>query len=273
MEIAGLVVVVTGASAGIGRATAEWLAERGANVVLTARREARLQDLAQEYRQWPGERLVIPGDIRDETFARDLIHQTVDYFGRIDVLVNNAGLGHQSPIAEIPAADVRTILETNVLGLLYATQTAVSYMKKQNSGQIINVSSIVGQQPLPNRGIYCASKTAVNFITRSLRMELTNTPITVTLVYPGLTATEFGQARLGDKTNQTIARGVPARRVAQAIGKAIQKRRTEVYVTPYDWLFVHLTRLFPRTADWIITQGMAFITSRHQTAINNGGNP
>ena len=243
-------VVITGASAGIGRATAVLLAQAGAHIVVTARRAERLTELAQTA---PGRCLALPGDIRDERFARELVGHAVAEWGRIDVLVNNAGLGHNSPLADTPLTDVRTIWDTNVIGLTVTTQMAVEQMKRQGHGQIINVSSIVGQRPLPDNVVYCASKTAVNFLTRGLRLELRPYNITVTLVYPGLTATEFADAKLGRAgVNRFGLRGIPPQRVGKAIVKAIRCGRTEVYVTWYDWLLAHLNRLFPRAIDWVI---------------------
>jgi len=256
MDIRDCVAVVTGASAGIGRATAVALAQAGANVVITARRADRLQDLAVELAEFPGTRLALPGDIRSEAFAQTLVRETAARFGRLDALVNNAGVGHNSPLAETPMDDMRVIFDTNVLGLMALTQAAVAQMKQQGHGHIINISSIVSQRPLPHNGVYCASKTAVNFLSRSLRIELRQDNIIVTLVYPGLTATEFTQARLGQKGgNRFGLRGVPPQRVARKIVGAIRHGRTEVYVTYYDWLFTHLNRLFPRAIDWVIARG------------------
>ncbi len=250
------VVIVTGASAGIGRATGVALAQAGAHVVLTARRGDRLHKLVEELRIYPGHRLAMAGDIRDKNFAAKLIKATAVTFGRVDVLINNAGIGHRSPLITIPSADVQLIWDTNVTALFYLCQVAALQMKQQGGGQIINISSIVSQRPLPQNGIYCASKTAVNFLSRSLRMELRPYQIKVTLVYPGLTATEFGTARLGEKgPNKLGLAGVPAQKVAQKIVGAIKNGRSEVYITWYDWLFAHLNRLFPNSIDWIITQG------------------
>ncbi|MFQ5421069.1 MAG: SDR family NAD(P)-dependent oxidoreductase [Anaerolineae bacterium] len=253
VKIRDCVALVTGASAGIGRATAVALAQAGANVVITARRDDRLRELAAELADYPGERLVLTGDIQSEAFTQTLVGETATRFGRLDVLINNAGLGHHSLLADMPIADMRTIFDTNVFGLMALTQTAVSLMKRQGHGHIINISSIVSQRPLPNSGVYTASKTAVNFLSRSLRMELRRDNIRVTLVYPGLTATEFAQARLGRKGgNRFGLKGIPPQRVARKILHAIRYGREEVYITPTDWLFTHFCRLFPRSSDWIV---------------------
>ncbi|MFQ5400185.1 MAG: SDR family NAD(P)-dependent oxidoreductase [Anaerolineae bacterium] len=256
MVIENSVIIITGASAGIGRATAVLLAQKGAKLVISARRADRLAQLVDELAAYPGRRVALPGDIRQEAFADALIGRAVTEFGKVDVLINNAGLGHRSRIADMDSADIRTVFDTNVMGLLYATRAAVTQMKQQGRGQIVNVSSIVGQRPLPDNGVYCASKTAVNFLSRTLRMELRPYHITVTLVYPGLTATEFAAAKLGQPgSNRFGVKGISAERVGKAIVKAIQHGRTEVYVTWFDWFFTHINRLFPRTIDWIVGRG------------------
>lgn len=256
-KVANLVVIVTGASAGIGRATAVLLTQAGAHVVATARRADRLATLEAECTSHPGQIKTTAGDIGEEAFAHALVAETVAAFGRLDVLVNNAGVGHNSPLAEIPADDIQRIFATNVFGLMYATQAAVSQMKQQGQGQIINVSSVVGQRPLPHSGVYCAAKTAANFLSRTLRMECRPHHIKVTLVYPGLTDTEFADAKLGKPgRNRFGLRGVPAGRVSKKIVRGIQNGRSELYVTSSDWLLTHLNRLFPRIFDWIIARLM-----------------
>lgn len=249
----GKVVIVTGASSGIGRATAVSLAQQGANVVVTARRQERLNQLVTGLAAHPGERLALPGNIADPAFSTALVDQTIAHFGHIDILINNAGMGHRGPLADLPLADVRRIFDVNVFGLLALTQAAIPHMKQQGRGHIINVSSIVSTRPLPDAATYTASKTAVNFFSRSLRMELAPHNIRVTIVYPGLTATEFGQVRLGDNGgNRWGLRGTPPERVATAIANAIASGRQEVYISPLDWLFTHANRLFPRLLDSVI---------------------
>jgi short-subunit dehydrogenase len=253
MQIKDSVIIVTGASAGIGADTVRQLAKKGANVVLTARRQERLDDLVAELREFSGERMALVGNIQDEEFCRHLIQQTITKFGHLDVLINNAGLGHGSLVSNMPFADVETIFNTNVYGLLHATRAAIPHFKQQGKGQIINVSSIVGQRPLLNGGAYTASKAAVNFFSRTLRMELRPHHILVTLVYPGLTQTEFNDVKLGTKKgNRLNMNGVPAKKVAVAIVKAIESEREEVYATWFDWGFTHANRLFPRLMDRIV---------------------
>jgi len=252
-KLANKVVIVTGATAGIGRETAVLLTKSGASVMATGRRNQRLAALETDCAKFSGNIKTIAGDIGEETFAHRLVAETVAAFGKLDVLVNNAGVGHKSQLAGMPMADMKRIFDTNVFGLMVTTQAAVTQMKQQGYGQIVNVSSIVGQSPLPNSGAYCASKTAVNFLSRTLRMELKPHNIQVTLIYPGLTDTEFADAKLGGKgRNRFGLKGVPAERVGRAILKGIKNERSEIYITPADWLLTHINRLFPRATDALL---------------------
>jgi NAD(P)-dependent dehydrogenase (short-subunit alcohol dehydrogenase family) len=253
MNLQSCVVIVTGASAGIGWATALALGQAGAHVVVTARRVERLEALVEAFGSFNGRIITIPGNIQEESFCKDLIAQTVAEFGRVDVLINNAGVGHKSAIAEIPSADLDTIWGTNVAGLLFASQAAIVQMKEQGHGCIVNVSSIVGERPLPQGGVYCASKTAVNFLSRTMRMELRPYNIKVIQVYPGRTATEFGDALLGETGSNPSSIGrVSAERVADKIVRGIRNGREHIYITMFDWLFVQASRHFPGTTDWLI---------------------
>lgn len=253
MQLSQKVVIVTGATAGIGWATAVCFAQAGATIVATGRRQERLDALLTALP--PGPHLVIAGDIQDPAFPTALVAQTIAKLGRIDVLVNNAGVGQQHPLADIPREAAETVFHTNVLGLLQMTQAVIPTMRQQGGGHIVNVSSIVGQRPLPGGVVYAASKTAVNFLSRGLRFELKQDNIRVTTVYPGLTATEFANVRLGQQgANRFGLRGVPADRVGRAIVQAVKNGRSECYITPFDWLFVHLNRLFPRTLDTLLAQ-------------------
>lgn len=253
-QLWGQVVIVTGASAGIGRATAVLLAQSGAYVMMVARRRERLAELAAQLADAPGQCRWVAGDIADETFCQQVVADTMAAWGRVDVLINNAGVGHNGRLAEMSPADIDRLLATNIRGLLLLTQTAVPIMQAQRSGHIINISSIVGQRPLPLSGLYCASKTAVNFISRTLHMELKQDGIRVSTVYPGRTQTEFGTALLGAPRRNRFAFGrVSAERAAEAIVRTIGNRHTDVFVTRFDWGFTHLNRLFPRSIDAMLT--------------------
>ena len=261
MDLHARVVIVTGASAGIGWATVLALGQAGAHVVATARRAERLAQLAEAFTPFNGRILTIPGNIQEESFCHQLVEQTIAEFGHVDLLINNAGLGHKSNVAEMSAEDIQTIWDTNVSGLLYASQAAIVQMKKQGHGRLVNVSSIVGERPLPQSGVYCASKTAVNFLSRTLRMELRPYNINITLVYPGRTITEFGDALLGESgSNPSSVGRVSADRVAAKMVKGIKNGRSEIYITWSDWAFVQLNRHFPRITDWLI----AFVYRRLQ---------
>ncbi len=244
MKVKDSVVIVTGASAGIGAAMVRRLAHKGARVVLVARRQERLDALAHELVNLPGERLVLAGDVTDQAFIKQMVAETMARFGRIDVLINNAGMGHRSDLAEIGAADLDLITRLNLYAPIYTTQAVLPVMQAQKQGQIINVSSIVSVRPLPHLAYYTATKAALDHITRGLRMELRHTPIVVTTVYPGRTKTEFHQAKLGASDNRRRI-GVSAEKVAKAAVHAIEKEQKEVYITLFDRFFTLGNRHFP----------------------------
>lgn len=251
MRLDDAVVILTGASAGIGAATAGALARAGANVVLSARRAERLDALRASLAHWPGERLVVPGDMREPAAAEALVAAALERFGRLSVIINNAALGHVSTLETLPIDDMRTLYETNVQAVLALTQAALPALRA-GGGQIVNVSSIVSQRPLPRGAFYAGTKAMVNYLSRGLRMELRGSGIVVTTVYPGYTQSEFHLATLGGQRPPGRYRGVPAERVARAIVHAIEREKQEVYVTWLDWAFTHANRLFPRVLDRLL---------------------
>lgn len=181
--------IVTGASSGIGEATARRLAQDGHNVVLAARRADRLQDLAAEI----GEKaLAVPTDVTDPAACEALVAQTVERFGALDMLVNNAGLGLYSTIAEADPDDWRKMFDVNVLGVLYTTRAAIRHMLPRGSGDVVFISSVAGRR-VPNTygTVYAATKHALSAISEGLRMDLESKGIRVISVEPGLVRTEF----------------------------------------------------------------------------------
>lgn len=259
MKLEHTIILITGATAGIGAATAKLLAKSNCKLVLTGRRAKRLDALRAKLKLPSNQLLTLAGDISDQDFCCNLISQTVEQFGRIDVVINNAGIGHNSSLSDISPADLQKIWETNLYGLAWLSQAAARTMLAQEPeshtgrrGQIINVSSIVGDRPLIKQGIYTASKAAVNAYSRGLRMELAPSDITVSIVYPGLTATEFHGAKLGPKRKPNFkSPGIHPSEVAKQIQTSIVKQKNEVYVTFYDWYFVQANRHFPQLTDFV----------------------
>jgi NADP-dependent 3-hydroxy acid dehydrogenase YdfG len=184
--------VVTGASSGIGAATARALAGEGCNVVLAARRKDRLEELAAEL---GANTLPIQTDVTDPTACEYLVEQTIGRFGAIDVLVNNAGLGLYATIPEGDPEDWRRMFDVNVLGVLHATRAAVRPMLERGSGDIVFISSLAGRRvPRADGAVYAATKHAITAITQGLRMDVTQRGIRVINVEPGLVRTEFPES-------------------------------------------------------------------------------
>ncbi len=192
MTLAGRVAVVTGASSGIGGATARLLAKEGCNVVLAARREDRLIALAAELGEGA---LVAPTDVSDPAACAALVARTLERFGSLDILINNAGLGLYGSIAEGDPEDWRKMFDVNVLGVLYTTRAAVRQMLRQGAGDVLFVSSLAGRRvPRADGTVYAATKHAVNAIAEGLRMDVHEKGIRVLNIEPGLVRTEFPES-------------------------------------------------------------------------------
>ena len=188
------VVIVTGASSGIGEATARRLVRGGAKVVLTARRQERLDALARELDPTGAAVLAVAGDITSDADRRNLVTAALAKFGRIDGLVNNAGYGTRGPVEIVPVELIRQNYETNVFSLIALTQLVVSGMRERGSGCIVNIGSVAGKIARPLSSIYDSTKHALEAITDGLRGELKPFGVRVSLVRPGFITTEFIEA-------------------------------------------------------------------------------
>ena len=248
----GKVVVVTGASSGIGEATARALSERGASVVLAARSADRLRSLEGKLSAAGGRILAVQTDVSDAASAEAMIEQTVAAFGAVDVLVNNAGLGLSGRVAEVRADDLRYVFEVNVIGALKCIQAALPRMRP--GGRIINVSSVVGKRAIPKVGAYCATKSALNALSDALRVEVAEKGITVTSVYPGTTRTAFrdNSRRTKDEKRGWRPKGVMPDRVAAKIARAAERGGRDVYVTLPDRAYIAAVTLLPGLADRVL---------------------
>jgi clavulanate-9-aldehyde reducatase len=190
-DLSGKVAAVTGASSGIGEATAVMLAEAGATVSVAARRKDRLTDLAKKIEGAGGRALAIEADIGDETQANAFVRDTKERLGRLDILVNNAGLMLLGPVIGADTSEWRRMVEVNLLGLLYCTHAALPIMGEQGSGHIVNVSSVAGRFANFGSAVYNLTKFGVNAFSEALRQELSPAHVKVTVIEPGFVATEL----------------------------------------------------------------------------------
>lgn len=190
-NIKGKVIVITGASSGLGEAAAKMLSSQGAIVVLAARRKDRIEALAEELNANGGRSLAIETDVTDVEQMKKLVDSAVNEFGRVDVMINNAGLMPLSPLEQLRIDDWNKMIDVNIKGVLYGIAAALPYMKKQQSGHFINVSSVAGHVVNPGSAVYAGTKHAVRVISEGLRQEVKPYNIRTTIVSPGAVATEL----------------------------------------------------------------------------------
>jgi NADP-dependent 3-hydroxy acid dehydrogenase YdfG len=190
-NIEGKVVVITGASSGLGEATARLLSAEGASVVLGARRVERIQYLASELTGSGGKALAVATDVTDSDQVKKLVEAAVQTYGRIDVMLNNAGLMPHSPLERLKVEDWDRMIDVIIKGVLYGIAAALPYMKEQKTGHIINISSVAGHKVGPGGAVYSATKTAVRVLSEGLRHEVKPYNIRTTVISPGAVATEL----------------------------------------------------------------------------------
>jgi NADP-dependent 3-hydroxy acid dehydrogenase YdfG len=226
------VVAITGASAGIGRATALRLGRDGASLVLSARRTGELARLAAEIEAVGGHALPLMADVTNEEDMNNLVGRAVEQFGRLDVMICNAGFGIAGSVDQVSSTQMRKLIDVNYLGTFYAARAAVPVFRRQGRGHLIIVSSIVGKRGVPFMGAYAATKFAQVGLAECLRAELAGTAIHVSIVFPVSTDTEFFDV-MSRETGTTVTRAFGPRQhaddVANAIARAIEHPVPEVY--------------------------------------------
>ncbi|WP_236601012.1 SDR family oxidoreductase [Ktedonobacter sp. SOSP1-85] len=226
-NIAGKVVVITGASSGLGEATARRLSAEGATVVLGARRVDRIQALADELNGGGGKALAIPTDVTHANQVKRLVDTAVQTYGRIDVMLNNAGLMPHSPLERLKIDDWNRTIDVNIKGVLYGIAAALPYMKQQKAGHIINVSSVAGHKVRPGSAVYAATKTAVLVISEGLRQEVKPYNIRTTVLSPGAVATELPNSitepDIAENVRKLYEMAIPADSFARAVAFAMSQ--------------------------------------------------
>lgn len=254
--IEGKIAIVTGASSGIGEATAREFARAGATTVLAARRIARLERLADEIHRMGGTALPVQTDLTALSQIKNLVQTTVSTYGRIDILVNIAGWGNYDWFEELTSEDLRNYFEVNVIGMAQLIQQAIPIMKAQRSGYILNMSSYTSEIGTPPLNVYASTKYAVKGLNDALRRELLPWGITVIRIHPSaVSGTEFNK-KAGRKSGSIKYRSIPIGRVSrEAIARRIvqlveQPRRALYYSRVYD-VPVVLNQIFPEILDWV----------------------
>jgi len=240
MNIADKVVIVAGASSGIGLATARLLAAHGARVALAARSRDKLNRLATEL----PDSVAIPTDMRSAEDIRHMVEKVLRHFGRIDVLINCAGRGYDAPLEQIEIDKYRELFELDVVGPLIAMQLVIPTMREQGGGTIVNISSGTSLMYLPNMSAYSSLKRALNSITLTAREELAEDRIVVSVVYPYITLTDFDKNMLGvesggfEQSEAEADANLPppdsAEHVAARILKVIETEEPEQFA--HDWM-------------------------------------
>jgi len=243
MRIDGKVVLITGASEGIGAACAREFAASGAKLSLTARSEEGLRIAGGP------DALVTAGDVTSEDTRRRVVERTMERFGAIDILINNAGIGTYAPSWEMPMADARYLMELNFFAPLGMTQLVAPHMRARRSGMIVNVGSIAGKVPLPWMSIYTVSKYALGALTDCQRMELKRDGIQTLVVCPGYVKTNFQKNVKYGKTPERVQKArsnaITAETCARALRHGVERDARTVVTPRIGWFFVIAMRLFP----------------------------
>jgi NADP-dependent 3-hydroxy acid dehydrogenase YdfG len=227
-NIAGKTIVITGGSSGMGAAAARHLASEGANVVVAARRVEKLEALVAEITQAGGQAMAVAVDVTRREDVQTLVDAAVKKFGRIDVLINNAGVMPLSPLERLKVEEWDQMIDVNLRGVLHGIAAALPYMKEQKAGQIINTASVAGHKLFPTAAVYCATKFAVRALSEGLRQEVKPYNIRTTIVSPGAVSTELldhiSEQDVRSANEDYVGKvGIPAESFARVVAFAISQ--------------------------------------------------
>lgn len=246
-------VLITGASSGIGRALALALAAKGAQLLLTARRETRLVEVIAEIKRQGGAASYFAGDITEEGVRDRLVSLATQQLGGLDVLINNAGIGGVGTFASATAPRLRQIMEVNFFAPAELIRACLHLLRRSEDALVVNVGSVLGHCAVPKKSEYCASKFALHGLSDALRIELLDEGIDVLLVSPSTTKSEFFDHALRSCGKAASSRrSMTPQQVAQQVVRAMERRRREVILSPGGKALVLADRLFPTTLSRIL---------------------
>lgn len=245
MDYTGKVVVITGASSGIGEQSAEEFAKLHANVILVSRNEVQLQKIAARLSKYQIKTFVYTCDVSDKDQVDKMGKIVIEKFGTIDVLVNNAGFGIYNTVEKTTIDELESQMSTNFLGMMYCTKTFLPQLLKQRSGHIVNVASVAGSIGIPGMAAYCASKFAMLGFSESLFHELKGTDVGVTVVSPIMVRTNFFKHESFGKMPRYSATSLDPKTVANAVVRAASSPRLEIVVPQFVRIAIWMKQTFP----------------------------
>lgn len=245
MSLKGKIIVITGASSGIGRAAAIEFANKGAKLALVARRKEKLEELQENLAKFNTDVLICPCDVSDKDQVKQMTNQVLKKFDKIDVLVNNAGFAIYGSVSNLSMEEIESQMQTNYFGMVYCTKNFLPILQKQNSGHIVNVASVAASFGLPGIAPYCASKFAMLGFSEGLKHELRETNIGVTVVSPIMVRTNFFDHESFANMPKYSPTSLDPKTVAQAIIAASESPRLEIIVPNIVRIGVWLKHTIP----------------------------
>jgi len=245
MDFQNKIIVITGASSGIGEASAFEFAKKGASIVLVSRRQDKLQEVKRKLSKFNIDILVIPCDVSNKSDVLQMSKLVIKKFGRIDILVNNAGFAIYGSVNDLRIEDIESQMATNYFGMIYCVKNFLPIMLEQNSGHIVNVASVAGSFGLPGIVSYCASKFAMLGFSEGLKHELKDTNVGITVVSPIMVRTNFFDHPSFENMPQYSPTSLSPKTVAKAIVKAANSSRLEIIVPSFIRIAVWAKHTFP----------------------------